>query len=511
MLDRLRDRIRVAAARARRIERREVRDFRRWMEVTDNLVHLSMLVVVPLAIALVTALANVVPQLSFLLFPPLAAGTYTLFVDPTGKYSEPGRFVAGLTIGAVCGLIALAASNAVLPPSPGQFQTNALGAGLAVFATGVVTWPLDIEEPSSYSTALLALLVHPNQRAAFVGSIFLASVLVASIFVVWRGQFYERRASYLYDSMTGDDHVLVPMRGTSAGKTAMLGARLAAAHEAGKVVLLDMVADDDGTATEETLLRDTINVDMYSEADRDGSATTGDPPIADQRLVGDGGDPADDAADHAQTDLDAQVNWLETHADRIETRTGVPCQVVVADDDGGPAATTLRTAAETNCDLIVAPYETQRGALSPYLKRLLQSESDVVVHRSRSDRTRWKRVLVPVRSVSDISHNMVDFACRLAGKSGRIAVATCIGPRGDRRRAEELLANLVEPFDGAFETRVPRTDILSFLTETAPQYDLVIIGASRDRSSASRFVSPPTFERLEDVETDVAIVDRGRS
>ncbi len=488
-----------------------MRDFRRWAEVTDNLVHLSMLVVVPLAIALVTALANAVPRLTFLLFPPLAAGTYTLFVDPTGKYSEPGRFVAGLTIGAVCGLVALAVSNAVLPASSGQFQASALGAGLAVFATGVVTWPLDIEEPSSYSTALLALLVGPNQRAAFVGSIFLASALVAGIFVVWRDQFYERRASYLYESMTGDDHVLIPMRGESAGRTAMLGARLAAAHEAGKVVLLDMVPDDDAAATEEALLRDTISVDIFSEGGRDGSPTGGDPPVADQRLVGDGGDPADAATDHARTDLDAQVNWLETHADRIETRTGVPCQVVVATDDGSPAATTLRTAEETNCDLIAAPYETQRGALSPYLKRLLQSESDVVVHRSRGDRTRWKRVLVPVRSVSDVSHNMIDFACRLAGKSGRIAVATCIGPRGDRRRAEELLADLIEPFEGSFETRVPRTDILSFLSETGPQYDLVVIGASRDRSAASRFVSPPTFERLEDVDTDVAIVDRGRT
>ncbi|GCF13044.1 universal stress protein UspA [Haloarcula mannanilytica] len=504
MLDQLRARLRAAARRLRRVERRELQDFRRWAEVTENLVHLSMLVFVPLAIVLVTTLANAVPQLSFLLFPPLAAGSYTLFVDPTSKYSDPKRFVAGLTIGAVCGLGALAVSNSYLTPPGGQFAVNALGAGLAVFATGVVTWPLDIEEPSSYSTALLALLVEPNQRAAFVVSIFLASSLVAVIFVVWREEFYEQRATYLYESMSGDDHVLVPMRGESAGQTAMLGARLAAAHEAGKVVLLDMVSDTETAATEQSLMRETIQLDIRSE---NGS----DAPPARTRIAADGGEPTDATETAGQHNLEAQVDWLETHAARIETRTGVSCQVVVASDDGSPAATTLRTARETNCDLIVAPYESRHGALTPYLQRLFRSENDIVVHRSRGDRTRWKQVLVPVRSVSDVAHNMVDFATRLAGRSGRVAVATCIGSGGDRRRAEEMLADLIEPYEGAFETRVPRTDIQTFLADTGPQYDLVMIGASRDRSKASRFISPPTFERLEDVETDVAIVDRGRA
>jgi hypothetical protein len=47
-----------------------------------------------------------------------------------------------------------------------------------------------------------------------------------------------------------------------------------------------------------------------------------------------------------------------------------------------------------------------------------------------------------------------------------------------------------------------------FLEEAAGGYDLAIIGASRDRSVASRFVSPPTFERITDVDADVAILDR---
>ena len=71
-----------------------------------------------------------------------------------------------------------------------------------------------------------------------------------------------------------------------------------------------------------------------------------------------------------------------------------------------------------------------------------------------------------------------------------------------------MLADLAEPFEGGIETRVSGTDIHSFLDRTAEEYDLVIIGASQDRSAASRFITPPTFERLDDIETDIAIVDR---
>lgn len=93
--------------RVRRFERRELRELRRWLETTSNLLHLSILVFVPLLIGVVTAISNSIEQLSFLLFPPLAAGTYTLFADPEGRYASPGRFVAGLTLGALCGWIAL--------------------------------------------------------------------------------------------------------------------------------------------------------------------------------------------------------------------------------------------------------------------------------------------------------------------------------------------------------------------------------------------------------------------
>jgi hypothetical protein len=69
-----------------------------------------------------------------------------------------------------------------------------------------------------------------------------------------------------------------------------------------------------------------------------------------------------------------------------------------------------------------------------------------------------------------------------------------------------MLANLVETPDHDIETRVPKMSIESFLRQIAPATDLVVVGASRDRSTASRLVSPPTFERIDDLETDLAIV-----
>ncbi|MFC6769362.1 HPP family protein, partial [Natrinema soli] len=78
------------------------------------------------------------------------------------------------------------------------------------------------------------------------------------------------------------------------------------------------------------------------------------------------------------------------------------------------------------------------------------------------------------------------------------------------RAAEETLADLVDAFSGRFETHVATASVESYLTRVAPHYDVCFVGSSTDRSTASRFVSPPTFRKLSDLEADVAIVHRGR-
>jgi hypothetical protein len=486
MFESLRSRLVAVGGRVRRFQRRERRAFRRWLETTNAIIHISVVVLVPLLIAAVTVLSNLLAQVSFLLYPPLASGTYTLFADPEGRYASPTRFVGSLTAGAVCGFLALVVDVAVFGQPPAGV-VGPLGAALAVFFTGLVTWALRLEEPAAFSTALLTLFVQGriDHPAFYVLSIAVSSAIVAGGFYAWRELFYEERARYLYESTRGDDHVLVPMRGANPDATAMLAARLAAAHDAGKVVLLDLVADADLAAAE----RAAIEQSGQSEIRPDVGPEEADPA---------------EAAAAVRT----AAEDLEGRARAIETEVGVPCQVVVASEGRAPAQTVLATARETNCDLLAVPYEQAHGRLTPFVQDLFRGQVDVLVHRSQEGRTEWADVLVPVRAASDVAHSMVEFATRLAGYTGRVSVCTCIGERTARRRAERMLSDLVEPLAGALETRVSRADIKAFLAEAAPEFDLVVIGASRDRSAASRLVSPPTFERLQDLETDVAIVDR---
>jgi nucleotide-binding universal stress UspA family protein len=103
---------------------------------------------------------------------------------------------------------------------------------------------------------------------------------------------------------------------------------------------------------------------------------------------------------------------------------------------------------------------------------------------------------------------MIDFAERLSTDHCDVSVCHCIDDPAQRRGAERMLSDLVETCTQHVETRVPQASIEEFLEANAAEYDLVVLGASTDRSAASRFLSAPTFERLGEVETDVAIVHR---
>lgn len=470
----------------RRLAGRVIREARRRLEYTSVLVHVSVLLFVPLSVGLLTYLSRRLSFVSFLVLPPLAAGTYALFSDPESESASPVRFVAGLTAGALCSLVAVRLALRVTSPGlpPGGPEVDAPGAAFAVLLTGAVVWALDVEEAAAYAVALLGLLVPPGRQLAFVATVFVTASIVAGVFAVWRELLYERRAEYLYESTRGDDRVLVPMRSGADPSTAVLGGRLAAAHDAGKVVLLDIVEDNETAAREQELLEgDAVRADGDAEA---GGGPASDP------------DPATAIA----------VSELKSLADRIEADLDVPCEIVAAAGRSSPVETVESVAARTGCDLIVAPYESEDGELTPYITRLLRTGGDVVVHRSHDERTRWRRIVVPVRQAGDTAHNMLDFALRLVGGSGRVSVAHCIDSESDRRSADRMLADLVETLDGDIETRVPNADIGLFLGRAARNNDLVIIGASQERRLLSRIVSPPTFELVHDVEADVAIVAR---
>lgn len=84
------DRVRGLLRRLRRLERPELRSLRRQLETTRTVIHVSILLVLPVLIAWVTALSNAIGALSFLLFPPLAAGSYTLFAIPEDSTRRRG-------------------------------------------------------------------------------------------------------------------------------------------------------------------------------------------------------------------------------------------------------------------------------------------------------------------------------------------------------------------------------------------------------------------------------------
>ena len=452
----------------------------RWLEETENLVRLSALLFVPALVALVTQVSNVVVELSFLLFPPLASGTYTLFANPGGRYSDPLRFVVGLTSGAVCGWVALRVGAAFVPAASGATITPGVAA-LSILLAGTMTWLLGVEEPSAYSSALLVLAADRADPLLYVAFILVGSAVVAGAFAAWRRAFYERRASFLYGTMRADDHVLVPMRGGTAEGTAMFAARLAAAHEAGKVVLLEVVAEDRLAAVRESLEGDTDEIpDDVNEV------------------------PDPEAREAAAS----AAHRLETCAERVRSRAGVTCEVLVA--SGEPLDAMREAVRGANCDLVVTPYEEDRGLVSGFVRGVFDEEVDAVAFRSNGDGDRWPRVLVPVVRPGDSAHAMVDFACRLAGDDGSVSVCTCIDREVERRRAEATLANVVDAVDGPIETRVARSNVLPFIEANQDAYDLVMLGSSGDRSAASRTVSPPTFQKLRELECDVAVVDRGR-
>ncbi|MFA9516992.1 HPP family protein [Halopenitus sp. H-Gu1] len=487
MLESLYYRYHSVRRRIRRIERQEVREFRRWLEDTENLLQLSALVFVPLLIGIVTWVSNVSPAVSFLVYPPLASGAYTLFADPEGRYSSPRKFVGGMTAGALSGWLALEVSARFwYPTTPEQFQVHAGAAALGIFLTGVVTWGLSLEEPTAFSTALL-VLVTGAERLTYAVGIVVSSLLIASVFLLWRRYVYHERARYLFRSTQRDDQILVPVRGDTAESVALFAARLAAAHDAGKIVLMKTVSSETVEQTEAALeAADEMVVSEDSEVSSEPITE-----VVEERLA------------------EEQLHALKQLQDRVTSLVDVPCEFVVAVEDGAAGETALTTAETENCDLIVCGYETEEGGPSPFVRTVLSGNTDAVVFRSSNGRTEWERILVMVRTSGELANAMLDFAHRLIPSDGTVSACTCVSQQRDRRMAEILLENLIESFPNPIETRVATGPVEEFLERNASLYDLTVIGASTDRGPVSRFVSTPTFERIQAVDCDLAIVHRG--
>jgi len=484
--------------RLRRLERREIRAVRRWLEDPDNLLHISALVFVPLLVGGVTWLANISPVVSFLVYPPLASGTYTLFANPEGRYSSPRTFVGGILLGALCGWVVLELSSRYWTTAPLEpLQVPAGAAALAIFLTGVTTWLLSVEEPSAFSSALLVLVTGAEQLV-FVGGIVVSSLLVGGVFVLWRNRFYEERARYLFHSMQADDQILVPIRSDDPESLVLFAARLAAAHDAGRIVLLQTVSTDTIDETASTVATEHAAEAADATGDSTATATATTPPEEE----------ATETAEAAITERHRER--LEHLQQLVDATVGVSCEYVVVAENGSAGETILETAEIEDCDLIVSPYETDDGEPSRFVQTILSGPTDAIVFRPSTDRTEWHHILVMVRSSGELANMMLDFAHRLV-EAGSVSVCSCIRDAGHRRQTEVMLDNLVDSFSDPIETRISNSSVEAFLQTNASNYDLTVIGASTERSAVSRFVSTPTFRRIHTVDCDLAIVHRGES
>ena len=435
------------------------------MEQTPNFIQLSVLIFIPILFGIAAFVATTYPRLIFLVFPPLVSGTYTLFADPKGRYAQPSQFVSGLTIGGVCGWGSIEFASWIALPFV-EVEIEVFGAMLAILLTGISTWVLGMEEPAAYSTAILIFLTK-RTPLTYIVVIAVFSVFIAGAFVLWRDYFYDQRARYIYRSTNGDDHILVPMRGGRARETALFAARLAAAHDVSKIILLKSVVERNSNET----------IDQQSS--------------------------------QTQTEGHQEAEQLEEFAAQIENETGVPCRTTVVVEDQPLAQLVTTVAHDMNCDLIVTPYETANGSLSSFIQGLFKNEIDVVVYRAVDEGKSWHRLLLLINEPGDLAHSMLDFAQRLTADSGFVSVTKCVSSSSQRRKAERMLESLVEAFDTIHETRVATTSIDQYLNQNGKHYDLILVGASTDRSPASRVLTPPTFEKIQNVDTDVAIVHEG--
>lgn len=437
---------------------RSRRELRNWLQVTDNFLSLSVVLLVPLVIATVTAASNAYAELSFLLFPPLASGAYSLFSNPDERQRSAANFIRGTTTGSLCGY------GADLLVGGNSAGIDPVVAGVAMLFVGIVTWMIRLQSPSAFATALLVLTTTEASAVAYVASVAIGSAIVAGVFVGWYEAIYKRRTKFLYGSLSAADRVAVPA--ASADDPAIhLGAALATAHDAGQLILVGVI--------------DEPAVD-----------------VSDDRAAGD------------------LAGALSVRAETMAERYELACETAVA---AGDIKTVITDAVQrSGSDLVVAsgtPDDATR------IQTALGIETDAVALRSFGGREPWRRVIVMIARPGDIAHAMLDFASRIAdafqsaAPRGRaqVTACTCISAESERRAAERLLASLAHTTDQPVDTRIVSSDPASFVADNDGSYDLVLFGAPHRRDNPARFVTGDGADQLGDVSCDVAVVDREES
>lgn len=316
---------------------------------STTLVRVSVLVVVPFVMAIVTWLSNVSDLVAFLLFPPLAAGTYSLIVNP--REASPRLFVAGITAGALSGWAAVVATGAGTEAGS-DIVVSPTGAALSVLFAGLTSWLFNLEEPAAFSTALLVLVTGTNE-AVYVGGMVASTLIVATAFLLYRDRVYTPGVQYLYHTLDGAHSVVVPIAGATGTARAHFAAQLAAGEKSsGRIVLVGAV--------------------------QEATPGTSNTPV-------------------------------ETLASTLTADYGVDTDVVVTRDEPTPADVTT-VAQDTVSDLIVAPFDP---ATPETFLPFLRAPTDVIGLKTTPDRRAWQRILVGISGREQTDRTLVELADRI--------------------------------------------------------------------------------------------------
>lgn len=141
-------------------------------------------VLVAIVLGGVTALANAVHHLGYLLFPPLAAASYSLFTR-RDAWGFPWDVPVALTVGAAAGWLAIVVVTTVhhVPEKP--FTVSPAVVILTVLVAGVVLHALSIELPPAFAVGLLLPFAGVSP-AVYTLNVALASTLVAACYYGWQ-------------------------------------------------------------------------------------------------------------------------------------------------------------------------------------------------------------------------------------------------------------------------------------------------------------------------------------
>ncbi len=201
-----------------------------------------------------------------------------------------------------------------------------------------------------------------------------------------------------------------------------------------------------------------------------------------------------------------KIKEIEKTAKDLEEKFKIRTEISIIEEKTPKSV--LDVAERYSCDSIISPWKDMEST-----QKLFGGKCDVLaIHGlDKTKNRRWEDSLVPVREENELSHLMVEIASRITDTVGVLKI---IDNSKELRKAEKELEELIDGFQGNFETRVrKKTDTIEkSIKKLSKGYDILIIGASTDRTTVSRIISTPLMNKLiEEMDIPIIIVHSAKA